>query len=275
MIKFVEDEETRLKFISYPYTKLISYVILLIVLLPLAYWMVFVTPVYSSLSCQKNNLAHIDCLLQEKSLLGFSLLNVEINNLKKLERYIFGLSNTKQITLITTSDSAKLPLIGSQKKYKYPSKSFTLLTLNPKFGFQLFNQRRQLVKLINGQLPQQSLKLEVQLGWFAIFLTPVFAIIVVTIRWILIFPLETTYDFDGTNRKFTISVRSILRGNQERTYSFDKINQVTIDKKNLDLGGRIILQFIPEYNYPIEEYLDDDHGKANWEKIYKFIEQYK
>lgn len=273
MIKFVEDEETRLKFITYPYTKLISYVVLLIVLLPFTYWMIFVTPVYSSLSCQKNNSAYINCLLQEKSLLNFSLLNVDINHLKKLDRYIFGLSNSKQITLITTSGSANL--FASQKKYSYPSKSFTLLTLNPKFGFQLLNQRRQLAKFIRGQLPQQSLKLQVQLGWFVIFLTPDIAMVIVLIRWILTFSLETIYEFDGTKRELTISVRSILGGNEEKTYSFDRINQVAIDKNDLDLGGRIILQLIPEYNYLVEEYLDAQYGEANWQKIYQFIERYK
>ena len=273
MIKFVKDEETRLKFVSSPYTKLISYSLLLIVFLPLAYWTVFVTPVSSSLVCQRNNLTQIDCLLQEKSLLNFPLLNLEINNLKKLNRYIFGLSNGKQITLIADADTPNFQLISSRKKYKYPSKSFTLLTMNPKFGFQLFNQRKQLTEFIK-EKQQQSIKFKVQLGWFAIFLTPVFIMPLGLIRLIFTFPFKTTYEFDGTNRKLTISARRIL-GVEERKYSFDRIKQVAIDTKDLDLGGRLMLQFIPEYNYPIEEYIDAEYGEANYQKINRFIEQYK
>ena len=94
------------------------------------------------------------------------------------------------------------------------------------------------------------------------------------IKRILTSPLKTLYDFDGANQKLTISIRSIL-GEEAKLYSFDRIKQVVIDKENLDLGGRIVLQFIPEYNYPIEEYLDPEYGEAIWHQINEFIEQYK
>ena len=273
MIKFIEDEPTKLKFVSRPYTKLISYSVLLIISLPLFYWAVFVAPATSSLSCQRNN-NHIDCLLTEKSLLGFSLRDVEINNIKKLDRYIFGLSDSSHITLITAPDLAKFQLFSSQQRYKYPSKSISLLTMNPKFGFKLLGQRKQLTQFIRGQLPQQSLNLKVQLGWFIIFLTPVLVMPLVAINWIFTLPIQTIYDLDGANQILTISVRRIF-GREEKSYSFDRIKQAIIDKENLDLGGRVVLQFIPEYNYPIEEYLDADYGETIWQKINEFIKQYK
>ena len=272
MIEFIEDNETRLRFVSRPYLKLISYLILLIISLPLFYWVAFVAPATSSLSCQRNN-NHIDCLLQEKSLLGFSLRDVEINNIKKLDRYIFGLSDRNHITLVTAPDLPKFKLFGAQKKYKYPSKSINLLTTNS-IRFKLIGQRKQLRQFIKTQLPQQSLNLKVQLGWFAIFLIPVLVMPLAAIKWILTFPLRTIYDFDSTSRNLTISVRSILK-QEERLYGFDRINRVFIDTKDLDLGGKLTLQFIPEYDYPIEEYIDSEYGEANYQKINGFIEKYR
>lgn len=273
MIEFVEDEPARLKFIARPYTKLFTYSLLLIVLLPLFYWTVFIAPASSALNCQRNS-SRINCLLEEKSLLGFTLRSQEINNIKRLNKYIFGLSDSSHITFITASNLAKFQLFGSRQKYKYPSKSINLLTMNPQFGFKLMNQRKQLKQFIEGELPQQSLNLKVQLGWFVIFLNPVLIMPLVAINWIFRLAIETLYDFDGANKKLTISVRRIF-GREEKSYSFDRIKQVFIDKENLDLGGRIVLQFIPEYNYPIEEYLNPDYGETIWQKINEFIEQYK
>ena len=72
-----------------------------------------------------------------------------------------------------------------------------------------------------------------------------------------------------------ISGKTILGSNIERVYSFDRINRVFIDKKDLDVGGRIILQFVPEYNYPIEEFLDSEYGERNYKIIDEFIKRYK
>ena len=273
MIEFIEDDPSKLKFVSCPYIKLLSYSVLLIILLPLSYWAVFIAPASSALSCQRNS-NHIDCLLQEKSLLGLPLRNLEINNVKKIDKYIFGLSDSSYIILVADSDLAKFHLFSSQQKYEYPSKSNNLLTMNPKFGFKLMNQRKQLRQFIKGELPQQFLQLKVQLGWFVIFLIAGFTVPFAAINSILTFPLKTVYSFDGANQRLTISVRRILN-KEEKSYSFNRINKVFIDRENLDLGGRIVLQFIPEYNYPIEEYLDDEYGETIWRKINEFVEQYK
>lgn len=275
MINFIENEATKLKFVSRPLTKLIFYSIILVIVSPFVWWTVCLTPVYSSLSCDRTNSNHIDCLLQEKSLLNLPLLNTEIKNLKKVDRYIFGLSNGKQITLRANPDSSSFKSFGDREKYYYPSKSFTLFTLNPKFGFKMFRQRSQLIKFVKGELKQQSITVRQQVGWFILFALPLFCIPLAIARWLLTYPFKTVYEFDGIERKLIVSGKTILGSNIERVYSFDRIDRVFIDKKDLDLGGRIILQFIPEYNYPIEEFLDSEYGERNYKIIDEFIKRYK
>ena len=276
MITFIENEATKLKFVSYPLTKLISYLIVLVILSPFLWWTVFLTPVYSSLSCDRMNTNQIDCLLREKSLLNLPLLNTEIKNLKKIDRYIFGLSNGKQITLRANPDSSSFKLIGYQEKYHYPSKSFTLFMLNPKIGFKMFRQNSQLIKFVKGELKQQSITVQQQVGWFILFaIVPLFSMVLGIVIWILTYPFKTIYEFDGTNRKLILSGKTVLGFNIERVYSFDRIEKVFIDKKDLDVGGRIMLQFIPEYNYPIEKFLDSEYGEKNYQIINEFINRYK
>ena len=275
MITFIENEATKLKFVSYPLTKLISYLIILVIVSPFVWWTVCLTPVYSSLSCDRINTNRIDCLLREKSLLNLPLLSTEIKNLKEVDRYIFGLSNNKQITLRANPNLTSFKIIGDREKYYYPSKSFTLLTLNPKFGFKIFRQKSQLAKFIKSELKQQSITVQQQVGWFILFAVPVFCIPLAIARWLLTYPLKTIYEFDGTDRELILSGKTILGSNIERVYSFDRIERVFIDKKNLDMGGRIILQFIPEYNYPIEEFLDSEYGERNYQIIDEFIKRYK
>ena len=275
MITFIENEATKLKFISRPLTKLISYSIILVIVSPFVWWTVFLTPVYSSLSCDRLNTDRIDCFLREKSLLNLPLLNTEIKNLKNVDRSIFDLGNGKQITLRANPDSSSFKIFGDREKYYYPSKSLTLFTLNPKFGFKMFQQRSQLAKFIKGELKQQSITVSQQIGWFILFAVPVFCTPLVTANWLLTRPFKTVYEFDGTNRKLIVSVKRILGTDIERVYGFDRIDRVFIDKKNLDMGGRIMLQFIPEYNYPIEEFLDSEYGERNYKIIDEFIKRYK
>lgn len=276
MITFIENEATKLKFVSYPLTKLISYLIVLVILSPFLWWTVFLTPVYSSLSCYKTNTSQIDCLLKEKSLLNLPLLDTEIKNLKQVDRYIFALSNGKQITLRANPDSSSFNIFADREKYHYPSKSFTLFTLNPNFGFKIFQQRSQLIKFVEGKLNSQSIIVQQQVSWFILFaIVPLFSMMLGIVRWILTYSFKTVYEFNGTDRRLILSAKTVLGSNIEKVYSFDRIKQVFIDKKDLDMGGRIILQFIPEYNYPIEEFLDPEYGEKNYKIIQEFIERYK
>lgn len=274
MIEFIDSEATKLKFISRPLTKLISYLITLLVISPFIWWIVFLTPVSSSLNCYKVNTSQIDCLLQEKSLLNLPILHTEIKNLKKVDRFILGLSLSKQMTLRANPDTSAFRFIGYQKKYHYPSKSFTLFSLNPKFGFKMFRQNFQLDKFTKGQLERQSITVQQQIGWFILFLAPVFLLPLAIVKWIVTYPIKTVYEFDGANRELAVSAKRLL-GTIERVYSFDRIEQVFLDKSNYDKGGRLILKFIPEHDYPIEEFLDSEYGEKNYQIIHEFIEQYK
>ena len=243
MIKFIENETTKLKFVSYPLPKLISYLVTLVVISPFIWWIVFLTPVSSSLSCNKTNTNHIDCLLQEKSLLNLSILHTEIKNLKKVDRFILGLSLSKQMTLRANPDASAFRIIGYQKKYHYPSKSFTLFSLNPKFGFKMFRQNSQLVKFIKGELERQSITVQQQIGWFVLFLVPLLSLPLGIVIWILTYPIKTVYEFDGANQKLAVSAKGVLR-TIEQVYSFDRIEQVFLDESNYDEGGRLILKFL-------------------------------
>jgi len=83
MIKFIESSDKKLKFISYPFIDFAAYFVLLVLIISLLYWGLYLSPISSSLTCQRTFLARIDCQLEEKSILNPHLKAINIKNVKK------------------------------------------------------------------------------------------------------------------------------------------------------------------------------------------------
>lgn len=70
----------------------------------------------------------------------------------------------------------------------------------------------------------------------------------------------------------------ILEPNVTKEYSFERINQIRLDEntssKNI-INGYIILQFNPNYDYPIDEFIDFEYGRQNFQIIQEFIVRYQ
>ena len=88
MIKFIENSDTKLKFVSYPILKFWSFLLVLIIFIPLLYWF-FLSSSSSSLNCQRTFLNRVDCQLQESSLLNLNVTQTDIINLRKVDLFTF------------------------------------------------------------------------------------------------------------------------------------------------------------------------------------------
>ena len=285
MIKFIEISTTKLKFISYPNIKLISYFLCLVFLILWLIWSLWFSSINSSLTCQKTFLNHVDCLLQESSLLNSHITNTNIKNLKKANYYHFGKSGV--IILKANPNSLSFNIIGFQKEYYYPSSSLALVlwsNFNPKNWFRPLNQSKRINQFIKGKLKQKSLVVEQSLNWIQLLIFGFFTIfipILLTssiIKWILTMPLKTIYEFDGISKTLLVFQNKIFEPNVTKKYNLERINQIRLEEntssKNI-MNGYIILQFNPNYDYPIDEFIDFEYGQQNFKIIQEFITRYQ
>ncbi|MEM7596022.1 MAG: hypothetical protein AAF383_31720 [Cyanobacteria bacterium P01_A01_bin.83] len=256
-------------------SKLIGILISIIILLPFLYWSFFISPVYSSLECERNNTGQVSCLLVERSAIALKPDKTEIKNVQDVDGILRGLLNNKQMVIKANPDSSSFRMIGYQKKYYYPSIANTLIYLNFKSGFNLFKQKIQVSNFVRGKTDFDSIKVDLKLGWitllFILSLHFLFLII------LLNSPFKTTYDFDGEQKSLTISVKRILLKDISKTYAFDRLKQVRfdIDDSEKIATGTIILQFDPDYDYPVAEFADLKRGTEAFIIIKDFIDKYR
>ena len=286
MIKFIESSETKLKFVSYPILKFYSYLIILAILIPWLYWSVFISPANASLNCQRTVLNHVDCQLQKSNLLGVNLTTINIINLRKANLFTPSDPIALKANPHSNRDDLLSNIIGFQNTYFYPSKNpFSLVIFsnyNSQNWLRTLDQGKKVNQFILGDLNQKYLSIEqkitwiqaLTLGFFSIF-TP-FLIVVGTIKSLLNNTIKTIYEFDGINKILKIQLKSI-RKQKIIEYGFDSINQIRLDEDNTKnmINGRIILQFNPDQNYPIEEFVDLEYGKKNLQIIQEFLKQDK
>lgn len=286
MIKFIENSETKLKFVSYPITSSISYLVILLLLIPLLYWFLSSSVINSSLTCQRTFLNRIDCQLQEKSILNSHLTKLDIINVKKVVRHSLG-SRDSRIKLKANPKPPYFHINSFQKTYFYPSNPFALVlfrAFNPLNWFSIsINQIELIDRFVRGKPNQKYLSVEQSLSWTDILLIGMlfFAIPILfvhnIIAWFLTAPLSTTYNFSKENQNLIVVLKRILLQNINKEYSFDMIKQVKLDieyKTNFN-KGRIILEFEPSYDYTIDEFSDSESGERNFQIIKSFVEDCK
>ena len=272
-LKLIENSESRLTFVTDPTAKIIGLLAFAIVLLPFLYWGLFISPVYSSLRCQRTNTG-IDCMLVERKAIALKSDKTDIKNVKDVDGILLGLLNNKQIVIKASPERSHFSLLGYQRKYYYPSTANTLIYLNPYSGTNLFKQRIQLNNFVRGKTDSDNIKVDLKLGRLPVLCILVFTSFVFSI--IISSPFQSTYDFDGQNKTLTILLKRIILNDITRTYSFDKL-EVRFDCDN---SGRIpvatiVLKFNPDYDYPIADFTDLEEGEDNFQMINNFVNKYK
>ena len=238
----------------------------------------------SSLTCQKTFLNHVDCLLQESSLLNQHLTQTNIKNLRKADEPLFRKSSV--IALKANPNFPYFKIIGFQKIYYYPSSSFALVNFKyilPQNLFKPYQPINKINQFIRGKLQKKSLVVEQSLNWIELLIFGYFTIFIPLllifgiIKWFLIMPIKTIYEFDGIDKTLSVFQNKILEPNVTKEYGFDRINQIRLDKDNSKniINGYIILQFNLDYDYPIDEFIDFEYGQQNFQIIQEFITKYK
>ena len=284
MIRFIENSETKMKFVSYPITSSISYLVILLLFIPLLYWFLYSSPINSSLTCQRDFLDRIDCHLQEKSILNSHLTQLDIKNVKKVVRHSFGPRDFR-IKLKANPNPPYFDINRFQKSYFYPSNPFSLIFLhnfNPLNWFTSFNQANQLDSFIRGKLHQQVLSLEqiikgIDLIFIGLFIGLPSLFIFGIFFWLFTAPIVSVYEINSKKQNLTILCKRIFFKNIEKEYKLARIKQFKLDKDykvNFN-SGRIILEFDPDYDYPIDEFFNAEEGKANFQIIKNFLEKNK
>ena len=279
MIKFLEQSQTKLIFECYPIKTWINLLIMFTVFTLCLYFTVFISPIDSKLICHKTVLNRVDCQLQESSLLNSNLTQTTIKNVRKAELVFFRKSN--QIALITSSNFLFMNIPNLKKKYFYPSNMLALTNFSIRFSRQ--NSIREINKFLEIYSQDKTLIIEQSLNltefiisiFFAIFI-PLFSVISI-IQSFMTSPIKTIYQFDGDNKIMNISQKKIIVQDVSQEYSFDRINYIRLDKddtKNI-INCRIILQFNPDYDYPIYEFIDIEKAENVLIIIQSFLEQYE
>ena len=284
MIKFIENSETKLKFAVYPVVSLFSYLLILLLFIPLLYWCLYFSPIYASLTCKRAFLNRIDCQLEETSILNSHLTQIDIYNVKKTGRHIFGDRDVRMI--IKANPSPPYFHVNLfQTTYFYPSNPFSLVLLrnfNPLNGFNSINEAAKLDNFIRGELHQPTLFLEQKIKG-ADFLTVGFFLFIPSLFtctipiWLLTDFIPDRYEIDLKEKTLSILRQRLLRKNIERKYQLDKIEQIRLDtnhQANFTIG-RIILKFDPDYDYPLDEFFNTEKGLSNFQIIKSFLERSK
>ena len=283
MIKFIENSDKKLKFVSYPITNFFNYLVILFIFVPLLYWGLYLSPIYSSLTCQRTFLARIDCQLKEKSILNSDLREIDIKNVKKVGMHHPG-SNDSRIIIKANPHPPYLHINRFQKTYFYPSNSFSLVlfrNFNPLNWFGSPNQNRQLDDFIRGKLNQPLLQLELIIKggdylFVGLFIGIVLLFVFSAIYWLLAIDVNS-YEINLENKTLKILCQRLFGQSIKREYRLDKIKRIRLDTDYTDGfgSGRIILEFEPDYDYPIDEFFNAEEGQKNFQMIKDFLNKNK
>ena len=284
MIKFIENSETQLKFVSYPIISFASCLILLFILIPFIYWCLYLSPIYSSLTCQKGFLNRVDCQLLEKSILNSHLTQINISNIKKTGKHFFG-SRDARIIIKANPNPPYFYINMFQKTYFYPNNPFSLVlfrNFNPFNWFNSSNQEKQLNNFIQRKSHQSVLILELKvkgvdylfvgfpIGMFLLFICNLF-------YWFIAGSILYCYEIDLNKKIMKIVDKRIFLKDIRKEYKLNQIGQVKLDKThkgNLN-SRRIILELEPDYDYTIDEFFDIEQGEKSFQIIKSFIEKSK
>ena len=283
MIEFIEHSETKLKFVSYSITTSIAYLVVLFLFVPILYFSVYLSPIESSLYCKKTFLGRVDCQLEERSLLNLQLTRTDIFNLKKAFRsHTFG-NRDLRIRLKADPELFSFNTFGFQKTYYFPSNPFSLVlfrVFNPLNWFDEVDRIDLIDRFIRGKLDRQSLLVEQSFSWIDllffgfIFIGVPLLFIYRIILWFFTGFWKIIYEFDRESKTLTVQLKNVLGRVVEKRYDFGMIKRVKLDtnyKTNFN-KGRIILEFNPSYDYPLNEFANVERGVENFQIIKNFIE---
>lgn len=176
--------------------------------------------------------------------------------------------------------------IGFQKNYFFPSNPFSLVLFryfNPFNWFEPANHIDIIDRFIKGELNQKSISVKKYFHSIDIIFPGLIILLIAILPYYIIvvicftLSLESTYEFNHKTKRLIVKQKKLFGQRVERQHSFDQIKQVKLDpeyKTNFN-HGRIILEFDPSYDYPIDEFANAELGVANFQIIKDFLENEK
>ncbi|MEM7590273.1 MAG: hypothetical protein AAF383_01910 [Cyanobacteria bacterium P01_A01_bin.83] len=176
--------------------------------------------------------------------------------------------------------------IGFQKNYFFPSNPFSLVLFryfNPFNWFEPANHIDIIDRFIKGELNQKSISVKKYFHSIDIIFPGLIILLIAILPYYIIvvicftLSLESTYEFNHKTKRLIVKQKKLFGQRVERQHSFDQIKQVKLDpeyKTNFNYG-RIILEFDPSYDYPIDEFTSAELGVANFQIIKDFLENEK
>ena len=85
-----------------------------------------------------------------------------------------------------------------------------------------------------------------------------------TFFWLVTESIVDTYEINLQNQTLTIWCKRIFLEDITKEYKLDRIKRVRLDKNYQVKPNirRIILEFEPDYDYPIDEFFNADEGRS-------------
>ncbi len=284
MIDYLENSDTKLKFVTYPLARFIVYTIPTIILIFTLYWSTYYSPIESSLTCHKTASSQIDCILKEKSILNPFLTRIEIQDLKKVNKFTIG---GGRITLEPNYSSSFFNLLKNPEIYHFPSKRKTILEFsnfdlrNP---FKIYKQASAIDKFIADRTNSKSLnvKQNFTLLTFSLFVLPLVLfpsfVLIKIIKWLLVTSLKTVFDFNKNSNSLIIYEAKLFRNQVNITYPFADIQTVELEEDTLDINdtrANVVIKFKNDREYLVDEYLNKESARQYCQSIHKFIQQHQ
>jgi len=247
VIKFLENSDKKLSFAVYPVSRIVGWLAFIIILLPFIYWGLFISPVYSSLECQRTN-KEVNCLLTERKAIALKSQETEIEDVRDIDGIWRGLLNNKQIVIRANSKLSLLSSLGYRQKYYYPSTANTLIYLNFQSGFDLFEQRSEIGNFVRGKTNADKIKVDLKLGWFTLLFIMFLSFLFLSI--LLNLTISNQYDFDGENKILKLLSKRIILNDLTQTYSFEEIDGIVYNRNESEkvTTGTIVIKLSSGYD---------------------------
>lgn len=259
MINIIENTNKNLTLKDYPFKHWLAFICFTIFVVIVNYTILFKTPIYSSLTCDRDWFNRVNCELVESALLKHNLRHQTINNISN-SPYI--LKNGRILL------NREMDLLHNRVKNNYfPSHSFLGFfdIYLYRFRGQAVNEVKQIKNFIHSQTKEYKLKITRKL--FPLFYIPLLllpATILIGIFATLMQPI-TTYTFDFQQKNLTVLKKSKLIADR-KSYSTDELSITSID----EIKSSIVLNTNNQTSY----LLNDFQNKQQASEIIDTLQQH-
>lgn len=260
MIRTLESDRDKLIIKDYPLRWWLAFIFLAMLIIICNYYLFFILPVSSSLTCTKNFLNTTNCELVESSVFNKNLTHQTITNIYKVKQGIGSKSNS---ILLKT----KIKLRGYIKNIYFPSRSLIRTKLYRSKN-QLQREIEQINNFIhswNNKTPILNVKMP-PLFFLVIWLMPLTILVPLTV--IFICPI-ITYTFESQKNSLTIQ-ELILFSTEEKRYSLNKL-EIDFSIEKDDRHPSISIKTDRDKTYTINDFENKVEAIKLLKSLKKFI----